>query len=81
MHSTGDHIRWLRCVQNRLEDAKKRKFQWDLSKFWGVSRQIFAGVEMSNLKKGSRPVDLNEKPQYMPLQKETLMMRIAITMV
>jgi hypothetical protein len=33
----------------------------------GVSRQILAGVEISNLKKGSRvtpPVDLNEKSQY-----------------
>jgi hypothetical protein len=49
------------------ERRKKAKILVGNVEISGVSRQIFAGVEMSNLKKGSRitpPVKLNEKPQY-----------------
>jgi hypothetical protein len=33
---------------------KKAKISVGFVEIWGVSRQIFVGVEMSNLKKGSR---------------------------
>jgi hypothetical protein len=55
---------WSRQGQNGL-DAKKRKFFVGNVEIPGVSRQILAGVEMSNLKKGPHftpPVDLNENP-------------------
>jgi hypothetical protein len=45
---------------------KKTKISVGFVEILGVSRQILAGVEMSNLKKVSRVtprVDLNEKPQ------------------
>jgi hypothetical protein len=49
------------------EKHKKAKISVGFVEILGVSHQILAGVEMSNLKKGSRvtpTVDLNVKPQY-----------------
>jgi hypothetical protein len=49
------------------ERWKKAKISVGFVEILGGVTQIFAGVEMSNSKKGSRvtpPVDLNEKPQY-----------------
>jgi hypothetical protein len=67
-HASRRPLSNLRLVTARLkwpERRKKANFFVGNVEILGVSRQILAGVEMLNLKKGSRitpPVDLNENP-------------------
>jgi hypothetical protein len=70
-HASRRPLSNLPLVTARLKWPERRKKGKKLIgnvEISGVSRQILAGVEMSNLKKGSRvtpPVDLYEKTQYM----------------